>query len=331
MKMRVGRGRACSCRLIVLAGLLACGLLAQSQSARGAPPGVSAAPAGAPPRLGQVRSNPKDALDYVYVPPGAFDMGCVAADTGCQEDEKPSHREELTQGFWMGRTEVTVEAFARFASQTGYRTTAESDGWSRAFDGRNLVQREGLTWRVPGFEQTPKHPAVHVSWYDAWTYCGWVGGRLPLEAEWEYAARGGRVGTKHLWGDAPAPLADGAPLASVADASLKRVHPNLKVISGYDDGYAFTAPAGTFPPNGFGLQDMTGNVAEWCQDWHDDKFYATSPAQDPKGSLAGTRRVLRGGSWLDDASNLRASYRVRDLPTYHDSLVGFRCVQDAAP
>ncbi|MBN2371981.1 MAG: formylglycine-generating enzyme family protein [Vicinamibacteria bacterium] len=120
-----------------------------------------------PPRASAIRSNPTDALEHVYVPPGTFTMGCVAGDGECQEDEKPSRRVKLTEGFWIGRTEVTVDAFRKFVAAKGYRTTAESDGWSRFFDGRRLEKKEGVNWMTPGFDQGPKHPVVHMSWYDA--------------------------------------------------------------------------------------------------------------------------------------------------------------------
>ncbi len=285
----------------------------------------------APPRAGEVRLNSTDALEYVYVPPGAFEMGCVAGDSECQEDEKPSHHVELAHGFWMGRTEVTVEAFRKFVSARNYRTTAESDGWSRFFDGKSLVKKEGVAWQIPGFEQGPKHPVLHVSWYDARQFCAWAGGRLPTEAEWEYAARGGRESARYPWGDGSTPLLGGAKQANVADESLKRRHPSLKVVSGYDDGYAYTSPAGEFARNDFGLQDIAGNAGEWCSDWYDKEYYRAPSGRDPVGPALGLQRVIRGGSWVDDASNLRASYRVRDAPTYHDSFVGFRCVRDVGP
>ena len=271
-----------------------------------------------------------DARGHVYVPPGAFEMGCVAGDRECQADEKPSRRVELTRGFWLGRTEVTVSAFREFVSATGYRTTAESDGWSLFFDGRRLEKKQGVSWQAPGFEQGGDHPVVHVSWYDARSFCAWAGGRLPTEAEWERAARGGRDPARYPWGDAPQPLVGGARQANVADESLKRRHANLKVVSGYDDGHAFTSPVGTFAPNGFGLQDAAGNVAEWCADSYDEKYYSLSIDRDPAGPPFGLQRLIRGGTWLDDASNLRASYRVRDAPAYHDPLVGFRCARGAA-
>jgi formylglycine-generating enzyme required for sulfatase activity len=292
--------------------------------ARDVPPGEPAAPS-PPPREPRAAGE----APYVFVPPGAFSMGCVAADRECQDDEKPSRRVELTQGFGVGRTEVTVAAFRDFVRATGYRTNAEADGWSRVFDGRSLVKKEGVSWQAPGFEQGPEHPVVHVSWYDAWAYCAWAGGRLPTETEFEYVARAGGVPARYPWGDGPEPIVGGAKQANVADESLKRRHPHLRVVPGYDDAHAFTSPAGTFSPNGFGLHDVAGNAAEWCFDSYDAKYYTLSIDRDPPGAPFGLQRVIRGGSWLDDASNLRASYRVRDAPAYHDALVGFRCARDA--
>jgi formylglycine-generating enzyme required for sulfatase activity len=258
-------------------------------------------------------------------------MGCVPGDRECQDDEKPQHGVELTQAFWAGRTEVTVAAFREFVAATAHRSTAESDGWSRVFDGRSLVKGAGASWQAPGFEQGPDHPVVHVSWYDAWAYCAWAGGRLPNEAEFEYMARGGQASARYPWGDAPEPVSGGAKQANVADESLRRRYPTLKIATGYDDGYAFTSPAGAFPPNAFGLHDVAGNVAEWCLDSYDPKYYTLGVNRDPPGPPFGLPRMIRGGSWLDDAASLRASYRVRDAPAYHDALVGFRCVRDAPP
>jgi formylglycine-generating enzyme len=272
-----------------------------------------------------------DALEYVYVPAGAFEMGCAADDADCEEDEKPSRRVEQSHGFWMGRTEVTVRAFRTFVSARRYRTTAESDGWSRSFDGKTLAQQEGVTWQDPGFAQGPKHPVLHVSWYDARQFCAWAGGRLPSETEWEYAARGGQASAKYLWGRERLPLVGGVRQANVADESLKRRHPSLRILSGYDDGYVYSAPGGAFAPNGFGLYDMTGNAAEWCSDWYAKEGTRASPGTEPVRPPLGLQRSIRGGSWIDEASNLRASYRVRDIPAYHDGLVGFRCVRDVSP
>jgi formylglycine-generating enzyme len=284
-----------------------------------------------PVKGGDVRSNVADGSDYVFVPPGAFEMGCAPLDPECQDDEKPPHRVELPRGFWMSRTEVTVAAFARFVAATGRRTTAESDGWSRALDGANLVKQQAIDWRHPGFDQSSQAPVVHVSWYDARLYCEWAGGRLPTEAEWEYALRGSRNPAKYAWGDAPSPVAGGVRLANIADESLERRHSNLTTMPDYDDGYAYTSPVGTFAPNALGLYDLAGNVAEWCSDWYDERAYASTSARDPQGSARGQRRAIRGSSWIDDASSVRASYRAREKPSYHDALVGVRCVQDFSP
>jgi formylglycine-generating enzyme len=294
---------------------------------RDTPPGTKPPAAPTPPRA--VR--PPVGTAYAFVPPGAFEMGCAAADRECLDDEKPSRSVELTRGFWASRTEVTVAAFRDFVAATSHRTGAESDGWSRVFDGRRLVRKEGASWLAPGFEQGTDHPVVHVSWYDAWSYCAWAGGRLLTEAEFEYVARGRRPAAKYPWGAEPRPAVEGEKQANVADEALKRRHPSLSVVAGYDDGHAYTAPAGTFPPNGAGLHDMAGNVAEWCLDSYDAKYYTLSFDRDPPGPPFGLQRMIRGGSWLDDAPNLRASYRVRDAPAYHDALVGFRCARDAQP
>jgi formylglycine-generating enzyme required for sulfatase activity len=308
---------------------------------------AAVATAAAPPS-GRLEPNPADGLVYAFVPPGAFEMGCVPGDDCAAEerkDESPRHAVRLSRGFWIGRTEVTVAAFSRFVEATGRRTTGELDGWSVYFDGQKPVRREGMSWRAPGFEQGKDHPVVDVSWYDAEAFCAWSGGRLPTEAEWEYAARGGEDGRLYVWGDDPVPLARGVRQANVADEAAKRAFPGWNTVRGYDDGHAQTAPAASFAANGFGLFDVEGNVAEWCADWHDDRAYSAgagaasdgaatgspSPVVDPAGPPAGDERVVRGGSWADEASFLRVSRRYFDKPATHKVFIGFRCARDAPP
>jgi formylglycine-generating enzyme required for sulfatase activity len=278
----------------------------------------------------------RSGLTYVFIPPGVFQMGCVPGDncdTESRQDEGPRHPVKLAKGFWMTQTEVTVEAFERFVAKTGRRTTAEMDGWSAFFDGKELTRKKGRSWRSPGFDQSHKHPVIEVSWYDADDYCRWEGGRLPTEAEWEYAARGGEAGRKYVWGDDSTPLVNGVKQANVADVTTRRVYSSWDVVSAYDDGHTYTAPAGTFAPNGFGVYDMEGNAAEWCADWHKDKYYSsfTDTALDPTGPVIGDERVVRGGSWVDDTAFLRISRRYWDPPATHNSFIGFRCVREAAP
>ena len=281
-------------------------------------------------RPGDVRVA-KDGLPYVYVAAAPFDMGCVEGDERCADDEA-RHRVELSS-FWMGQTEVTVAAFRHFMSETKYRTTAESDGWSYVLESR-IVQRLGRRWDAPGdaADEGDTRPVVHVSWYDAATYCTWSGGRLPREAEWEFAARGGRPGSIHVWGNEELPVVAGAKQANVWDESVKRQMPDARnIFAGYDDGFARTSPVGAFPPNGFGLHDLAGNVMEWCADWFNKYYYASTKERDPKGPAVGAERILRGGSWNDGPAYLRLSDRFGYAPALHSETIGFRCVRDAAP
>jgi formylglycine-generating enzyme required for sulfatase activity len=296
-------------------------------------------PAATTPRIGV---NPQDGLEYVLVPPATFGMGCLPGDD-CHKpdrrDERSRHPVEISKEFWIGRNEVTVDAFSRFTAQTSHETLAEIDGWSYVWDGKTRTQKWGASWRTPGFVQDGSHPVVYVSWYDAAAYCEWAGGRLPSEAEWEYAARGGVGGWRYAWGNAATPYVDGVKQANVADESTKRVFPELTIFPDYDDGYAHTAPVRSFPANGFGLYDVAGNVYEWCADWYDETYYASFPAfgqsgaraRDPKGPPMGRERVARSGSWGVPPRMVRTSTRGHSPPAYRGMYVGFRCVRDVLP
>lgn len=264
-----------------------------------------------------VRRNPRDGLEYVSLPPSEFQMGCLPEDRRCNDDEKPRHAVRLARGFWIGRTEVTVAAFGAFAAATGYRTAAEQEGWAHAWNGTRWGRQEGLNWKKPGFAQAPGHPVVAVSWSEAAAFCAWSGGRLATEAEWEYAARGGRADQVYPW--------PGAPTHDLANYGKDKGGP----LSLGRDQWDATAPSASFPPNGFGLYDLAGNVWEWTADWFGP--YSDESATAPTGASSGEYRVLRGGSWNFGPWVLRASSRYGLDPTVRSVNLGVRCVRDMAP
>jgi len=224
-----------------------------------------------------VRENPTDGLNYVWIPPGTFMMGCSPGDRECNEDEKPSHRVTISAGFWMGQTEVTVKAYRKYVGEKG----------------------------VEDSEANLPTGTFHISWYAASDYCGWAGGRLPTEAEWEYAARGGS--TQDRYGE-------------------------LDEIAWYVKNSNRTTHAGALKkPNAFGLFDMLGNVWEWVNDRYDPEYYRHSPNIDPQGPSSGQQRVLRGGSWDYDAAVLRVSDRGIYGPLPRDHVIAFRCVWKVPP
>ncbi|MBZ5590202.1 MAG: SUMF1/EgtB/PvdO family nonheme iron enzyme [Acidobacteriia bacterium] len=229
-------------------------------------------------------------LDWVKIPAGTFEMGCVTGDTECSDDEKPRHAVTMSTPFLMMIMPVTIAQYRRFAKATGRQMRSS-----------------------PPFEQGDDHPIENVTWTDAVAYCGWAGGRLPTEAEWEYAARGSREGLKYPWGD-----------------SISHDNANFKGTGGRDR-WGYTSPVGSFEANGFGLFDMVGNVWEWCADLWGDKYYANSPATDPQGPSSGSSRVLRGGSWEFGPGSLRISVRGWIGPSGGVDSGGFRCVRPWAP
>lgn len=231
-----------------------------------------------------------DELSPVAIQAGGFEMGCRKGDDECYSEELPRHRVEISQDFWIGRSEVTVGAFELYAYATEKPMPQAPDF--------------NADWALKD------HPIVKVSWYEAAAFCEYVGGRLPREAEWEYAARGGNDQYRYPWGD------------SAGDGNAN--------YSGSDE-YEFTSPVGSFTANGYGLYDMAGNVQEWVADWFARDYYTSSPPADPRGPDAGPLRVVRNGSWAHDPRKLRTSHREHDGPYASDPAVGFRCVWDAAP
>jgi formylglycine-generating enzyme required for sulfatase activity len=244
--------------------------------------------------------------------------------------------------FLIDRSPVTNKDFRAFVEATGYRTQAEHFGWSFVFWAhlpserfRELVDDTvaatpwwckvpGARWDAPegpGSDnlQREDHPVVHVSWSDAVAYSQWTGQRLPTEAEWEYAARGGLEQKLYPWGDKLRP--DGQHLCNIWQGDF----PNQDT---GEDGYCGTSPVDAFPPNGYGLYSVTGNTWEWCADWFDVEFHRNADLSDPKGPPTGTCRVMKGGSFLCHKSycnRYRVAARTSNTPDSSSSNIGFRC------
>jgi formylglycine-generating enzyme required for sulfatase activity len=301
----------------------------------------------------------------VWVPGGEFYMGIdpdeYPGNLGQIEDALDIHF-VYVDGFWMDKTEVTNEQFAKFVAATKYVTDAEKTPTKEEFpearpedlkpfsivfkkpDGRvNLNdhlswwdRRFGASWQQPegpGSSTTgkEKHPVVHISHNDAVAYCKWAGKRLPTEAEWEFAARGGLDRKLYPWGDEL--KADGKWQANIWQGNFP--HENTK-----EDGFEGIAPVASYPANAYGLHDLSGNVWEWCADWYRSNYYFNSPPRNPQGPTAGfdwnerelPKRVQRGGSFLC-ADNYCIRYvvgtRGKGEITSAQNHCGFRCVQDA--
>ncbi len=231
--------------------------------------------------IGQIHIG-KDGYPMVQIPSGDFLMG---SDKG-EPDEQPVHKVYL-DAFYIDVYEVTNAQYKKFLDATKHKPPRY--------------------WNDPRYN-APDQPVIGVTWQDAMDYCKWAGKRLPTEAEWEKASRGGLVGKEYPWGD-----------EEMLDSPLADENPGL----------ASAYPVGSFEPNGYGLFDVERNVWEWCLDWYDEGYYAKSPEENPKGPASGDKRVLRGGSWFSGIyTPLRIPYRYSLEPDQVTNLIGFRCVQD---
>lgn len=276
-------------------------------------------------------------MGMVELDGGSYLMGNPRGDGYPQDGEQPVHEVTLSR-FSIAVAPVTNAEFASFVKETGHVTEAERIGWSfvfamflpEDFEATRAVARAewwrqvfGAQWRHPegpqsDIEGRQDHPVTHVSWNDANAYCEWSGTRLPTEAEWEYAARGGLVGAQFPWGDELEP--GGRHLMNVFQGEFP-------ARNSCEDGWAGTSPVGSFEPNGFGLVDATGNVWEWCSDFYDANAYAVSEPRDPQGPATGGPRVIRGGSYLCHASycrRYRVDARSSNTPDSSSGNTGFR-------
>ena len=268
-----------------------------------------------PPSPGEVRENPKDGLKYVWIPSGTFMMGCSAGDRECSAEENPPHEITTIKGFWIGQTEVTVGAYKRFADESGTAMPPEPE-----IAGGELNR----SW---GNEQKP---IVNVSWNDALAFCTWSGGRLPTEAEWEYAARGGSTGSWYGPLDDIAWYADNSGVNRFNSTTIWREE-RKKILARLRNNANQMHEVAQKRPNAFGVFDILGNVSEWVNDWFEEAYYQRSPSKDPPGPTSGGFRVVRGGSWNSNRWLLRASIRPKGTPGLKSSGIGMRCVREAAP
>jgi formylglycine-generating enzyme required for sulfatase activity len=268
---------------------------------------------------------------------GAFRMGTDAPGGYPGDGEGPVHEVTLSP-FAIATETVSNAGFAEFVAATGYVTSAERYEWSFVFAGllpddfpetRGVVQTPwwrqvyGATWRAPegphsDVADRSDHPVVHVSWDDALAYSEWAGVRLPTEAEWEYAARGGLEGCRFPWGEEREP--GGEHRMNVWQGTFPAENTCA-------DGWYGTAPVDAYPPNGYGLHNPTGNVWEWCADWFAADTYRRGDVSDPAGPASGTHRVMRGGSYLCHESycnRYRVDARSANTPDTSTGNLGFR-------
>jgi formylglycine-generating enzyme required for sulfatase activity len=296
----------------------------------------------------------------VWIPGGEFLRG---ADNPRMPDARPKHRVAV-DGFWVDRNAVTNKQFARFIDATGYVTVAERTPLAKDFPGappENLVAGsvvfsppdgpvaldnhlkwwsyvKGASWRHPDGPKSDiaghdNYPVLHVAWDDAVAYCKWAGKRLPTEAEFEFAARGGLTDKKYVWGDELKP--SGKWMANIWQGKFP--YENTE-----EDGFRAAAPVASFPANGYGLHDMAGNVWEWCSDWYRPDYYAKlaatkQPARNPQGPEDSNdpgepgvaKRVMRGGSYLctdQYCTAYEVGARGKGAPDSGTNHLGFRCV-----
>ena len=279
-------------------------------------------------------------MKMVRIPPGAFVMGSSESDIAWAmttlaqnlplslENEYPFHKVRISRPFFISETEVTVEQFQKFVQATGYVTDAEEAGGGQVFDARTnrFEQKDGSSWKNPGWNPSGNEPVTMVSWFDAQAFVEWLSAKdklpykLPTEAQWEYAARGNLPMCQFPWGDS---VPDGL-RANYADKNTDLEWRDRDA----DDGYKYVSPVGSYQANKFGLYDMAGNVTEWVRDYYSEDYYRYTPEVDPEGPGHGENRVTKGGDWSTGAASLRCAFRGWSRPDLAFNNTGFRVVVD---
>jgi formylglycine-generating enzyme required for sulfatase activity len=258
---------------------------------------------------GATKTNAKDGQTYIWIPTGSFRMGCSSGDDACFREETPFHSVGLTRGFWLGRTEVTVETWKRYATAMHTPMPAEPE-----LEGQPL----NAGWKEGGLAM------VNVTWNNADAFCKWAGGRLPTEAEWEYAARAGTTAPHYGVLTDIAWFGDNSGDAALDTASIM-THERIKYSSRLAANHTIPHNVATKQPNSLGLFDMLGGVWEWVEDWYDPRYYEQSEQYNPLGPENGQAKVQRGGSWYSYPRVLRVSNRLPSPPTSRSPVTGLRC------
>jgi formylglycine-generating enzyme len=294
--------------------------------------------------INELNKNQYQNTEYmIYIHGGEFLMGTEDRE-GFPADGEGPIRNVYVNSFLMDQYAVTNKDYLAFVIETNYITDAEKFNWSFVFysllsqETANSVKQiprdtpwwrvvEGADWAHPegpdsSIEERLNHPVVHISWNDAMAYCKWANKRLPTEAEWEYAARGGLIQKKYPWGDELEP--EGTHHCNVWQGEFPVE--NLAI-----DGFISTAPVDAYYPNGYGLYNMSGNVWEWCSDWFSPNYHINGPKVNPTGPPKGQTKSMRGGSYLCHKSycnRYRLAARTSNTPDSSTGNLGFRCVKD---
>lgn len=281
----------------------------------------------------------------VLIEAGSFLMG-TDSDKGWEADGEKKVIEVSMDPYWISRCCVTNREFGEFVDDTGHVSEAEQFGWSYVFHillQKSVLKRlkpqnvqglewwygvEGAYWRKPegpgsNIKKRTDYPAVHISWSDAVAYCQWKGHRLPTEAEWEKAARGGLEQKIYPWGDELHP--EGKHRCNIWQG-------NFPLANTAEDGHVGSAPAKSFRANGFGMYNLVGNVWEWCSDWFSPNWRLIHKEPNPQGPDTGGRKVMKGGSYLchDSYCNrYRVAARTSNTPDSSTGNLGFRTAMDA--
>jgi sulfatase modifying factor 1 len=253
--------------------------------------------------------------NFVFIPAGSFDMGCYPKNRYCDESNTPVHKVTLS-AYYIAKHEVTVKQFRQFIEKSGYITDAEKKGWSLIYADGGDEKKSGVNWQCDEFgnkraKGKENYPVIHVSWNDAMAYCKWMSTknskiyRLPTEAEWEYAARGGNKSNGYLFSGSK----------------------NLDSVGWYDNNSnEKISPVGKKASNELRIFDMSGNVGELCSDLYSDEYFKSSPELNPTGPTIGTKRVLRGGDAFYLKENCAVFSREGFDTESFDYSVGFRLV-----